>query len=173
MRSRLRLLAFLAIAGAAPADEPPRLGQPVDDEEIAAISLNVLPDGRGLPAGSGTASQGEPLYAAHCASCHGDQGAGGELIAMKGEPTRGIDWTVGSAYPYATSFFDYVRRGMPAFAPKTLTDDEVYAITAYFLFLNDAVEYTEVMDRNSLPKTKLPASDYISSLWEETEKDRE
>ena len=159
------IIPMLAIA-----DDAPTLGQPVSAEEINTISLTVLPDGQGLPEGTGTAKNGEPIYAAQCASCHGVKGVGGPLIPMAGKPKRGTDWTVGTVYEYATSIFDYVRRAMPAFTPKRLSNEEVYSITAYVLYLNGLVEIDTPIDRQTLPKIVMPAAAYSRNKWEEGKK---
>ena len=162
------LIAFIpmrVIAG-----DAPTLGQFVSPEELNAISLTVLPDGQGLPEGTGTAKNGETIYAAQCASCHGVKGVNGPLIAMAGKPKRVTDWTVGTVYEHATSIFDYVRRAMPAFTPKRLTNEDVYSVTAYILYLNGLVEIDEPIDRETLPKITMPASAYSHSKWEEERK---
>jgi len=116
------------------------IGQPATEEEIAAIDIDVMPDGRGAPDGSGTFAEGEELYATHCVACHGPdlggvQGTGGvALIGGRGTldtdaPVR----TVESYWPHASTLFDYTHRAMPFNNPGSLTADEVYAITAYIL----------------------------------------
>ena len=95
------------------------------------------------------------------------------MIAMVGKPQHGTDWTVGSVYEYATSIFDYVRRGMPAFSPKQLSADQVYSVTAYILYLNKLAEIDEAIDQTSLPKKRMPATAYSRSKWDESEKEDE
>ena len=121
------------------------------------------PSGEGLPAGSGNATAGANVYATKCIACHGEKGAGkpsDQLVGGKGTlkdaaPVR----TVGSYWPYATTLFDYIRRAMPWQAPKTLTNDEVYALTAYLLVLNKIIGEGEVMNAETLPKVKMPNRD--------------
>jgi len=145
------------------ADNGPRLGVPVDDATVAAIDFTVLPNGEGLPAGSGDSAQGEKIYAKECLSCHGVSGRGGiadELAGGQGTiasdlPVR----TVGSYWPYATTLFDYIRRAMPYPAPGSLTDSEVYALTAYVLFLNGIVAEKDVMTAGTLAKVRMPNRD--------------
>lgn len=129
--------------------------------------LLVLPDGQGLPAGSGTAAAGKQLYLIHCASCHGVDGNNGpndKLVGGVGslssqQPTR----TVGSYWPVATTLFDFIRRAMPYLAPGTLSDADVYAVTAYVLYLNDIVSQTAHLDATSLPQVVMPnANGFIS-----------
>jgi cytochrome c len=136
---------------------------PVTERDIATWSLNVLPDGTGLPAGRGTAAQGAAIYAEKCVACHGPSGEGGISAALVGgEPlTAGIDTrkTIKNFWPYATTLFDFVRRAMPWLQPRTLTNDEVYALTAYLLALNGIIEQTEVMNADTLPKVRMPNRD--------------
>jgi cytochrome c len=138
----------------------PGFGRPATSAEIAAIDIDIPPSGKGLPAGSGNAAAGEAVYAQKCASCHAAEGKGkpadkliggiGSLDSAK--PVK----SVGSFWPYATTLFDYVRRSMPLNAPMTLTDDEVYAVTAYVLFLNGIVSKQQTMDAKSLPQVRMP-----------------
>lgn len=121
------------------------LGRPAHPEEIAAWDVDVLPDGRGLPEGSGNAFDGEEVFAEKCASCHGDfaEGvdnwpvlAGGFDTLANKDPVK----TVGSYWPYLSTVWDYVHRSMPFGEAGTLTADETYAITAYILYSNGLVE---------------------------------
>jgi cytochrome c len=121
-------------------DKAPAFGEPVSAAEIARWDISIPPSGAGLPAGSGNPKQGEAVYAAKCMACHGAKGAGkpadrlvgGIGSLATGKPLR----TVGSYWPYATTLFDYTRRAMPTTNPLSLTNEEVYAVTAYVLFLN-------------------------------------
>lgn len=137
------------------------LGKRATPAEIAGWDIDVRPDGTGLPLGRGTAKLGEELYTEQCASCHGDFGegtgrwpplSGGEDTLTEERPVK----TVGSYWPYAPVLFDYIRRTMPFGKGLSLTDDQTYALTAYVLFLNDLVKEDAVIDRNSLPKVKMP-----------------
>lgn len=156
------MLVLLAAAGTA-ADETPGLGNVVDAADLARIDFTVLPDGDGLPAGSGTAVQGAAVYARHCLACHGQGGSGGVNDALVGGAgTLGSERpvkTVGSYWPYATTVFDYVRRAMPLTSPGVLSADETYAVTAYLLFLNGIVAEDAVMDAKTLPSVKMPNRD--------------
>jgi mono/diheme cytochrome c family protein len=125
-------------------------------------------DGAGLPAGSGTVTRGEEVYAEQCAACHGTFGEGEgrfpKLVGGKG--TLKLDrpeLTVGSYWPFAPTLWDYINRAMPMPAPHTLSGDDVYALTAYILHLNDIVPSEFVADRDSLPKVKMPNRD--SFVW--------
>jgi cytochrome c len=166
---RLALCAALVVVAAAPittataADEP-HFGKPVTAADIAAWDISVGPDGAGLPPGKGTVQQGETVYAAKCRACHGEKGAGSpndRLVGGAGTiaPDKAPVKTVGSYWPYATTLFDYVRRAMPWDRPKSLTDEEVYAVAAYVLYLNGVIKQDDVLDAQSLPKVKMPNRD--------------
>lgn len=143
--------------------QSPNLGMPIEEQDIAAWDIDILPDGTGLPSGQGSAEQGEIIYAQKCAVCHGVKGEGGISPALAGgEPlSNGIDTgkTIGNFWPYATTIFDYTRRAMPWFAPRTLTDDEVYALTAYLLVLNNIISNEDVMNADALPAVQMPNRD--------------
>ena len=139
------------------------VGRPASADEVAAWDLTIGPEGRELPAGSGTARDGAQVYEVRCKECHGDQGAGGDHAALVGNPeqlkqTPALK-TVGSYWPYATTLFDYTRRAMPFEEPGTLSADQVYAVTAYILQLNGLVAEDDVLDRESLPKVVMPNRD--------------
>src|SRR3954463_10064069 len=129
--------------------QSPRLGTPVSAAQIAPFDISIPPSGAGLPLGSGTARQGLRVYEQKCLACHGAKGVGKPADALAGgagtlaskAPLR----TVGSYWPYATTLFDYVRRAMPITNPLSLTNDEVYAVTAYVLALNGIVGEDAVM----------------------------
>ena len=137
----------------------PNLGQPISPADLAQWDITIFPDGKGLPAGSGTAAQGAPIFAQKCAACHGDNGKGGEAAPLTAGPPRAtLDGgkTIANFWPYATTVFDFIRRAMPANAPKSLTDQEVYALTAYLLSLNKLIGETDVINAQTLPKVKMP-----------------
>ncbi len=150
---------------AAPASEPggPRLGRPVSAEQAARSSLNVFPDGRGLPPGRGTGVEGAALFKQHCALCHGEagRGASAEELAGGSEPLTSAypDKTIGLYWPYATTLFDLTRRSMPMFAPGSLSASEVYAITAYLLSANGVIGERDEMNSSSLPRVRMPNRD--------------
>lgn len=142
----------------------PQFGQAIAPGDIAPWDISIGPDGKGLPPGRGTAAEGMKIYAAKCQACHGDKGAGGPNDALVGgigslAPDKAPVRTVGSYWPYATTLFDYVRRAMPFPAPKSLTNDEVYAVSAYILALNGIIGSDEVVDAESLPKIRMPNRD--------------
>src|SRR5713226_6166895 len=140
------------------AQETPNLGRPATPAEVAGWDISIPPDGRGLPQGAGTPAEGAFVYAQKCQACHGDKGGGGpneQLVGGQGTlagktPVR----TVGSYWPYATTVFDYVRRAMPFAQPQSLTDSEVYAVTAYLLSLNGIIGEQDVMNAETLPRVK-------------------
>jgi len=159
--STLRFFMFFAFCNLACAAGP-NLGQPLSHAELAAWDINVLPDGTGLPKGSGTAAQGAPIYAQKCAACHGEQGKGGISAAVVGgAPVKSMDSpkTIANFWPYATTLFDFIRRAMPFTQPRSLSDEEVYALTAYILAQNKLIGERDVMDAQSLPKVKMPNRD--------------
>jgi len=145
------------------AAEPYGFGRPATPQEIAGWDIDVLPDGSGLPPGQGSVAQGEKIYAETCATCHGAKGEGKPMDRLVGGQgtlaTAHPITTVGSYWPYATTLFDYIRRAMPFSAPKSLTADQVYAVSAYVLYLNGIVGEEAVMDARTLPKVEMPNRD--------------
>jgi cytochrome c len=139
------------------------LGTPISEAEIAPWDISILPDGTGLPPGSGTPADGARIFAAKCSVCHGENGKGGlaAAIAGGGPLTSGIETTktIANFWPYATTLFDFTRRAMPWPRPRTLTNDEVYALTAYMLSLNKIVGEDAVMNAQTLPKVRMPNRD--------------
>lgn len=153
------------MASPEPAQPQARLGTPVGETELAAWSIDVRgPDGMGLPAGSGSVAAGKAVFDAQCASCHGAAAAGGPVF---GPMVGGIGsfktdkrvLTPGSMYPYAPALFDYVRRAMPMNAPQSLSNDQVYAVSAYLLHLNGLVPADAVMTAATLPAVRMPNRD--------------
>jgi cytochrome c len=167
--SRTFSAGLIAIVGAMSADAaeaPARLGigQPATMHEIAKADITVLPGGAGLPPGRGTARQGARIYAEKCAACHGEKGQGlGDFPALVGgigtlastEPLL----TVGSYWPTAPTIFDYIRRAMPYQSAGELSDDEVYALTAWLLSANGIIDESDAMDRIRLPRVRMPNHD--------------
>jgi mono/diheme cytochrome c family protein len=153
----LAALAHAATATATP--ESPRLGRPASTEAIARWNLSVFPDGTGLPPGSGTAAEGKSIYESRCAACHGAKGTGGsaeELAGGSGLTGTHPDKTIGTYWPYATTVFDFVRRSMPLDAPGSLSDSEVYAVTAYLLHINGIIGESDRIDAQNLPGVRMP-----------------
>jgi len=124
---------------------------------VGPLDIDIRPEGTGLPPGRGVAADGAATYRRHCASCHGAAGEGGRanpLVGREPEPQ-----TIGSYWPYATTVFDYIRRAMPTTAPGSLTDDEVYGLTAWLLARNGIIGDDTVLDATSLPRVEMPARD--------------
>jgi len=153
--------ALIAVPFASLADAPPErlsIGRAATAAELARWDIDVGPDGAGLPTGSATARDGQPVFGAKCAACHGEDGRRGR-DKLAGDANDRDDKTIGSYWPYATTIFDYVRRAMPPAAPGSLTDGETFALTAYLLFLNGLIEADEVIDATTLPRVEMPARD--------------
>jgi mono/diheme cytochrome c family protein len=175
--SRTLLAAVLvALSGAAFAASPGHYGYgaPATPDQIAGWDIDARPDGVGLPPGSGSVEKGANVYADQCTACHGTFGegegrfpklAGGEgtLTSERPEPS------VGSYWPFAVTLFDYINRAMPFPSPHTLSADDVYALTAYVLNINNIVANNFVADRNSLPKVKMPNHDHF--IWQDPRPD--
>ena len=148
--------------------KPLGIGRAATPQDIAKIDIDVRPDGKGLPEGKGTATEGAKIYAAKCQSCHGANGMGGSADRLV-DRESGKNWdfatnpklvkTVGNYWPYATTLYDYTNRAMPFMQPGTLTPDETYSLTAYILALNKIVPEDAVMDRTTLPKVVMPSRD--------------
>jgi cytochrome c len=138
-------------------------GRPASPDEIALWDIDVRPDGKGLPPGSGTVARGKQVFAENCAACHGDNGQGGiKDFLVGGQGTLSSDnpvKTVGSFWPYATTLFDYIHRAMPYQAPGSLSNDDTYAVAAYILSLNGILPVDGKIDRDSLPKIRMPNRD--------------
>lgn len=143
-------------------------GRAATAEEIHAIDIDVMPDGTGLPAGSGTVEGGAEVYAAKCAWCHGATGTEGPFDRLVGrlpgdefpfarDPR--VQLTIGNFWPYATTLYDYINRAMPFDAPGSLAPDEVYGLVAYLLYLNEIVPEDAVMDARTLPVVEMPSRD--------------
>jgi cytochrome c len=164
MLRRLSAAAALLFLSTAALAETPDLGRPATPAEVSVWDISIGPDGAGLPPGNGTPQQGETVYTAKCLPCHGEQGSGkpndqlvGGLGTLTGDQTPVK--TVGSFWPYATTLFDYVRRAMPLNAPRSLSNDEVYAVCAYILQLNGIIGESTVMNAQTLAKVQMPNRD--------------
>ena len=173
------LLCVAAMASCQMADNGDRgapstygLGTPATAAEVAALNTDVAPDGQGLPPGSGDATKGAALYSAQCASCHGAKGEGapgnppGPVLVGR-EPREGFNFgndpklvrTVGNYWPEATTLFDYIKRTMPLSAPGSLSDSDVYSLTAHLLAANEILPAGASLDSASLMAVKMPAKD--------------
>lgn len=150
---------------------PPRfgVGRPASAAEITALDIDVGPDGEGLPPGRGSVEEGERIYGAQCVACHGPDlrgtPAGDPLVPDPANPgfpdgeVQSGQKTLGNYWPWAPTIFDYVRRSMPQDRPGSLSDDEVYAVTAYLLWRNGIVDEGAVLDATTLPAVRMPARD--------------
>jgi mono/diheme cytochrome c family protein len=164
----LSALWMLAFGNGAVLAEVPNLGKPITAADIGPWDIDIEPDGAGLPAGGGTSEQGASIFADQCAACHGDGGKGAKTTTS-GAPAappvvsdmkrNGIDdttLTIANYWPYATTLFDYIRRAMPWTSPRSLTDDQVYALTAYILAQNKLIDEKETVNAQTLPQVQMP-----------------
>jgi mono/diheme cytochrome c family protein len=163
-RSVSLALLLALIATPAFAQGKPRhygIGQPATPEQIAGWDIDVRPDGQGAPPGQGSVKSGEKIYLEKCAACHGEFGesagrwpqlAQGKGTLATNDPVK----TVGSYYPYVSSVFDYIRRAMPFGDAQSLSNDELYAVTAFVLNLNDIVDDNFVLSKQTWQKVKMP-----------------
>jgi mono/diheme cytochrome c family protein len=159
-RQAAMLAARIGASSAALAQQGPGLGIPVTEDDIAAWDINVLPDGTGLPPGSGTPAEGAVVYAAHCASCHGQAGEGGigpMLVGGDAPTAMGTRKTIANHWAYATTVFDNIRRSMPFEAPRSLSNDDYYATVAWILAQNDIIDDDAVMNAETLPAVRMPS----------------
>ena len=160
---RLIVAGVLAWGSTVVVAQSPNLGKPISEADIAAWDISILPDGTGLPPGSGTPEQGAKVYVAKCALCHGPEAKGGTNAALVGGAplTNGIESTktIANFWPHSTTLFDFIRRAMPWQQPRSLTNDEVYAVTAYILSLNKIIGPADMMNAQTLPKVRMPNRD--------------
>ncbi len=184
-KARLVIFWLLIIPTVLMADERLHLdlGKPLSVAEINQFSITVFPDGSNLPIGQGSVDQGRVLYENQCRMCHGKDGIEGPAARLAGsdgwfsfsDPLRILRIekhpvlliSVGSLWPYATSIFDYIRRAMPHYSPKSLDDNQVYALTAYLLYLNDLVSDSLVLDAESIIKVEMPGENRSITSWPE------
>jgi S-disulfanyl-L-cysteine oxidoreductase SoxD len=141
------------------------IGREATPAEIAGWDIAVRPDGKGLPAGQGTAAQGEEIFQAQCATCHGEFGegrdrwpvlAGGHGSLKADRPEK----TIGSYWPYASTVFDYVKRAMPFGNAQSLSNDELFAVTAYLLHMNDVIKDPKFeLNAKTFVTIKMPNAD--------------
>jgi cytochrome c len=130
-------------------------GRRATPKEIAELDIDVMPDGTGLPDGSGSVERGRALYRNQCVQCHGADGRGAENDALAGDGP----YVVGTFWPYATTLYDYIYRAMPHAVPGSLPPDDVYSLTAFVLHLNDLLPADGSLDRGSLPRVEMPGRD--------------
>lgn len=147
----------------------PKLGRHASPAQIAEWQISVMPDGSGLPAGQGSVMQGKVVYVEQCQSCHGPDGQGASADQLAGASMALTDaWpekTIGTYWPYATTLFDFNRRSMPMQAPGSLSNDEVYAVTAYLLYLNGIITEKTILNALSLMKVRMPNRDGFIDVY--------
>ena len=162
----LALSLVLAFGASGALAQGAKLGKPISEADIKQWDIAILPDGTNLPPGSGTPAVGAKLFVEKgCSSCHGEGGKGptapgaGPLVG--GGPLATIDTpkTIANYYAYATTVFDFIRRAMPFNMPRSLKDDEVYALTAYILAQNKLISENDTIDAKTLPLVKMPNRD--------------
>lgn len=166
----LLLIALLVLATELHADGVQGFGRALSPDEVAALPKHVFSDGVGLPVGEGTSSQGEPLYRMHCAGCHGSVGQGGRALELVGDrallasdiPDKGI----AVYWPYAPTLFEYIRRAMPPEKPYSLSVNEVYAIIAHLLVLNELSAPEQRVNAEFLSNLKMPNRDGFRSPFD-------
>ena len=143
-------------------------GEAATAEEIAALDIDIMPDGTGLPPGSGSVQRGQGIYAAKCASCHGATGVEGPYDVLVGRipndefpfgSDRSVRSTIGNYWPYATTLYDFIYRTMPFEAPGSLNPDDLYSLVAALLYMNELVPEDVVMNAETLPQVIMPARD--------------
>jgi mono/diheme cytochrome c family protein len=162
-------LVVLGLASFLHAQQRPNLGRELTPDEVKKLDITVAPDGAGLPAGSGSVSAGAAIFTQKCQGCHGAQGSGkpqdqltggvGTLASGKAVKTPVSYW------PTATTMFDYIRRAMPITSPQSLTNDEVYSLTAYLLSIDGIVAKDATLDAKSLPQVKMPNREGFVRYW--------
>lgn len=145
------------------------IGRPATAEELSRFApFSIRPDGSGLPPGRGTAVEGKGVYVSKCSKCHGPTGAEGgmtgdrvtpQLVDKRAFKVGVTHATVGNYWPYSTTIWDYLHRAMPFDHPGTLSNDEIYALTAYLLYANGIIRERDVVDAQSLPKVRMPNRD--------------
>jgi len=168
MYSLVAIAGLAIFAGSVSAADSPGLGSSLSQDELAAIDFVVLPNGDGLPDGGGTAATGAIVYQQNCLACHGEKGTGGANDTLAGgqgslageSPLK----TIGSFWPYATTVFDYVRRAMPIQSPGVLSNDELYAVTAYLLYINEVIGENDEINAETLPGVRMPNRDNF--VWD-------
>lgn len=152
------------------ANETPNLGQAVADHSHSPEwNLTITPDGKNLPAGTGTAKQGKVIFANKCAHCHGPEAIGASAEPLVGEvgslTSQYPEKTVSSYWPYATTLFDYIRRTMPIDAPFSLSTDEIYSLCAYILNQDVIIEPDFQLNEVTLPLVKMPNWDGFIPIY--------
>jgi cytochrome c len=167
----LKILSFAFLMGASVLAQSPTygVGHTPTAEELRAWDISIGPSGEELPPGRGSAKEGAQVYRAKCAGCHGATGVGGSAPILKSQAPKDKElWSRGRILPLRSPFavlvWDYINRAMPLNREGTLTADEVYALTAFLLFINDLVPEDQILDAQTLPKVKMPIGDAYARL---------
>jgi mono/diheme cytochrome c family protein len=169
----LKFAAILLLAGSpalAQSSATYGLGRVPTAEELRVLDITISPSGEGLPEGHGTPREGAKVFVDQgCVTCHGEDGVGALAPVLKSKTSQDSPmWKreriLPLRAPHATIVWDFIRRGMPVGREGTLTPDEVYAVTAYLLFLNKVIPEDAVLDKTSLPKVKMPIGDGYARL---------
>jgi S-disulfanyl-L-cysteine oxidoreductase SoxD len=161
-RSGLAVAAMITALGTAPifAADSTGLGKDISEQDVAEWNINIQPTGAGLPAGSGNAADGQKIYTTKCVGCHGLKGEGGLAPTLIGNhPIKGIDEgtvVLAGYWPYASTLFDYIRRAMPWQSPRSLADNEVYALCAFILAGNGLIPQDQIIDASNLAQVPMP-----------------
>jgi cytochrome c len=163
LRNSIVLVAASLGATGLAAQQGPNLGVEISAEDLAPWDISIETDGSGLPPGRGDAATGRAVYEAQCLACHGEEGAGtpnDRLVGGHGtlDSLQQVR-TIGSFWPYASTVFDYIRRAMPFTTPQSLSDDQVYALTAYILYMNDILDESDVIAARTLARIEMPNAD--------------
>ncbi|GAB4264097.1 MAG: cytochrome c [Methylomicrobium sp.] len=160
MRNLLLCLGLFTADASGDENFLPKFGQPASQVLLKTWNVDIFPDGEGLPPGQGHAREGEAVYREQCQSCHGVEGRGGSADELAGAAHTLTDdppdKTIGTYWPYATTVFDFTRRTMPLTAPGSLSDAQVYAVTAYLLYLNGLIGKDDVINARTLPRVAMP-----------------
>lgn len=151
-------------------EKGPNLGKPAPSKLIKQWDIDIFPSGKGLPKGQGTAVSGKKVYQTQCLSCHGVDGTGNSADELAGAShsltDNPPDKIIGTYWPYATTLFDFTRRAMPLNSPGSLNNNQLYAVSAYLLFLNGLIDKDDIINANTLPKIKMPNRNGFINIYQ-------
>ena len=151
-------------------EKGPNLGKPAPSKLIKQWDIDIFPSGKGLPKGQGTAVSGKKVYQTQCLSCHGVDGTGDSADELAGASHSLTDTPpdkiIGTYWPYATTLFDFTRRAMPLNSPGSLNNNQLYAVSAYLLFLNGLIDKDDIINANTLPKIKMPNRNGFINIYQ-------